>query len=183
MKGREAHLWGRKTRDHQFWERIGMERKLAAIFSADVKGYSRLMGEDEAATVRAEPVRVYRVHLEPRTAAPAVRQPKRLMATSWRKVALVAVGLGLILGGGVTVWQLTFRRPAPAGVLPAARAATITAESVHDTDQGAHAGAAELRGQCQDHARSGMHTGRGTERGRSADGHQWASAEPRRVRR
>src|SRR5215470_16898766 len=28
-----------------------MERKLAAIFSADVKGYSRLMGEDEAATI------------------------------------------------------------------------------------------------------------------------------------
>src|SRR5262245_8588718 len=29
-----------------------MERKLAAIFSADVKGYCRLMGEDELATVR-----------------------------------------------------------------------------------------------------------------------------------
>jgi len=29
-----------------------MERKLAAIFSADVKGYSRLMGDDEAATIR-----------------------------------------------------------------------------------------------------------------------------------
>src|SRR5215472_11419660 len=29
-----------------------MERKLAAIFSTDVQGYSRLMGEDEAATVR-----------------------------------------------------------------------------------------------------------------------------------
>jgi class 3 adenylate cyclase len=29
-----------------------MERKLAAIFSADVKGYSRLMGEDEEATSR-----------------------------------------------------------------------------------------------------------------------------------
>ncbi|MEJ2068954.1 MAG: adenylate/guanylate cyclase domain-containing protein [Syntrophobacterales bacterium] len=30
----------------------GFKRKLAAIFSADVAGYSRLMGEDEAATVR-----------------------------------------------------------------------------------------------------------------------------------
>ncbi len=30
---------------------VGMERKLAAILSADVKGYSRLMGEDEEATV------------------------------------------------------------------------------------------------------------------------------------
>ncbi|MGH7393520.1 MAG: adenylate/guanylate cyclase domain-containing protein, partial [Candidatus Rokuibacteriota bacterium] len=29
-----------------------MERKLAAILSADVEGYSRLMGDDEAATVR-----------------------------------------------------------------------------------------------------------------------------------
>src|SRR5467141_2463883 len=29
-----------------------MEHKLAAIFSTDVKGYSRLMGEDEVATVR-----------------------------------------------------------------------------------------------------------------------------------
>jgi adenylate cyclase len=29
-----------------------MERKLAAILSADVKGYSRLMGEDDAATIR-----------------------------------------------------------------------------------------------------------------------------------
>ena len=28
-----------------------MDRKLAAIFSADVKGYSRLMGEDEEATI------------------------------------------------------------------------------------------------------------------------------------
>jgi adenylate cyclase len=32
--------------------RRGMVRKLAAIFSADVKEYSRLMGEDEEATVR-----------------------------------------------------------------------------------------------------------------------------------
>jgi DNA-binding winged helix-turn-helix (wHTH) protein len=30
----------------------GVERKLAAVFSADVKGYSRLMGEDEVGTVR-----------------------------------------------------------------------------------------------------------------------------------
>jgi adenylate cyclase len=29
-----------------------MERKLTAIFSADVQGYSRLMGEDEEATIR-----------------------------------------------------------------------------------------------------------------------------------
>jgi len=29
-----------------------MERKLIAIFSADVQGYGRLMGEDEEATIR-----------------------------------------------------------------------------------------------------------------------------------
>ncbi len=29
-----------------------MERKLAALFSADVQGYSRLMGDDEEATVQ-----------------------------------------------------------------------------------------------------------------------------------
>jgi len=29
-----------------------VKRKLSAIFSADVEGYSRLMGDDEAATVR-----------------------------------------------------------------------------------------------------------------------------------
>ena len=36
----------------------GFKRKLAAILSADVKGYSRLMGEDEEATVRT--ITVYR---------------------------------------------------------------------------------------------------------------------------
>ena len=30
----------------------GMPRKLAAIFSTDVVGYSRLMGDDEEATIR-----------------------------------------------------------------------------------------------------------------------------------
>jgi adenylate cyclase len=35
-----------------------VERKLAAILSADVEGYSRLMGEDEVATVR--PITAYR---------------------------------------------------------------------------------------------------------------------------
>ena len=30
----------------------GFKRKLTAILSADVEGYSRLMGEDEDATIR-----------------------------------------------------------------------------------------------------------------------------------
>ena len=36
----------------------GFKRKLAAILSADVEGYSRLMGEDEEATIRT--LTVYR---------------------------------------------------------------------------------------------------------------------------
>ena len=36
-----------------------MERKLSAIFSTDVKGYSRLMGDDEEATIRT--IKAYRV--------------------------------------------------------------------------------------------------------------------------
>ncbi len=31
---------------------VDMQRKLAAIFSTDVAGYSRLMGDDEEATIR-----------------------------------------------------------------------------------------------------------------------------------
>src|SRR5262245_47387267 len=44
--------------DHAFSSTMGMVRKLAAILSADVKEYSRLMGEDEEATIRT--VTVYR---------------------------------------------------------------------------------------------------------------------------
>src|SRR5262249_41247095 len=40
-----------KWEDHLLLEAT-MERKLAAIFSADVNGYSRLMGDDEEATIR-----------------------------------------------------------------------------------------------------------------------------------
>ena len=39
-------------------EQEGFKRKLTTIFSADVAGYSRLMGEDEAATVQT--LTVYR---------------------------------------------------------------------------------------------------------------------------
>src|SRR5262245_35513962 len=38
-----------------------MERKLAAIFSADVAGYSRLLGEDEEATIRT--LKAYRASM------------------------------------------------------------------------------------------------------------------------
>ena len=32
-----------------------VKRKLAALLSADVEGYSRLMGEDEVGTIRTQP--------------------------------------------------------------------------------------------------------------------------------
>ncbi len=43
-----------------------VKRKLAAIFSADVKGYSRLMGDDEVATIRTleEYREVMSMHIE-----------------------------------------------------------------------------------------------------------------------
>jgi adenylate cyclase len=42
-----------RARDADDEQSANLPRKLAAIFSADVKGYSRLMGENEEATVRA----------------------------------------------------------------------------------------------------------------------------------
>jgi adenylate cyclase len=92
----------------------------------------------------AEPVRVYRVQLEPGVAIPAVREQdekavgeagrplppqggaaRRVWAGSWRKGALALVGLLLLLGGGVAVWQRAVRPSAPARVVPAAQAPTL----------------------------------------------------------
>jgi len=42
-----------RTQDAEDEQLSPLPRKLAAIFSADVKGYSRLMGENEEGTVRA----------------------------------------------------------------------------------------------------------------------------------
>ena len=41
----------RSATDHH-WLEASRERKLTALLSAEVKGYSRLMGEDEAAIIR-----------------------------------------------------------------------------------------------------------------------------------
>ena len=92
----------------------------------------------------AEPVRVYRVQLEPRAAVPALREqeeravgeaenplpPKerearRIWAWSWQKGALALVGLLLLLGAGVTVWQQSVRPSTPAHVVPAEKAPTV----------------------------------------------------------
>src|SRR5262249_29262945 len=54
--------WTPPHRDHRLWAPTGrqptmpaerVQRRLAAIVSADVVGYSRLMGEDEAGTLGA----------------------------------------------------------------------------------------------------------------------------------
>src|SRR6266511_5527462 len=51
MPATSPHVYGRageqKMDDHS-----SLKRRLAAILAADIAGYSRLMGEDEAATVR-----------------------------------------------------------------------------------------------------------------------------------
>src|SRR5262249_37385081 len=49
---REVYLWVGTIRYHQLRECMGMERRLAAIFSTDGQGDSRPMGEDEVATIR-----------------------------------------------------------------------------------------------------------------------------------
>jgi adenylate cyclase len=89
-----------------------------------------------------EPVRVYRVQLEPGTAVPALREQgekavgeagrplpqqgvQRAAAWSRRQGALALVGLLLLLGGGVTVWQRSVRPSAPALVVPTAQAPTL----------------------------------------------------------
>jgi TolB-like protein/class 3 adenylate cyclase len=73
----------------------------------------------------AEPVRVYRVHLEPGARAPTRQQPTRPAAMTWWRGALTVVGLLLLLGGGVAVWQRVFRPPSPTGVVPATETPTL----------------------------------------------------------
>jgi adenylate cyclase len=91
-----------------------------------------------------EPVRVYRVQLEPGAAVPALREQeekavgeagrplpqqegaaRRVLALSWRKSVLALVGLLLLLSGGVTVWHLAFRPPSPSSMVPAEKAPTV----------------------------------------------------------
>ncbi len=49
----ESVALGARTADAGGEDSVSLPRKLAAIFSADVKGYSRLMGQNEEATIRA----------------------------------------------------------------------------------------------------------------------------------
>jgi DNA-binding winged helix-turn-helix (wHTH) protein len=50
---------------------------------------------------------------------------RRVLALSWRKGTLALVGLLLLLGGGVSVWQRAVRPSAPASVVPATQAPTV----------------------------------------------------------
>jgi hypothetical protein len=64
-----------------------IERKLAAIFSADVKGYSRLMGEDEVAEI---------LRISPQYSLEVVRQRipyKDLVSLEHQVAALRKAGL------------------------------------------------------------------------------------------
>src|SRR5512139_3353478 len=51
MPATSFHVYGR-TGEQMTEDDSSMKRRLAAILAADIAGYSRLMGEDEAATVR-----------------------------------------------------------------------------------------------------------------------------------
>jgi adenylate cyclase len=51
MAAAPSHASGR-TGEHMMGDSPSMKRRLAAILAADIAGYSRLMGEDEATTVR-----------------------------------------------------------------------------------------------------------------------------------
>jgi adenylate cyclase len=92
----------------------------------------------------AEPVRVYRVQLEPGAVVPAAHEQeakavgeagrllpqqgsaaRRVFAWSWRKGVLAVVGLLLLLWAGVTIWQGFVRPSSPAQAVPAETALTV----------------------------------------------------------
>jgi len=58
-----------------------VERRLAAIFAADVAGYSRLMSQDEAGTLRA--LAAARETMDGLIAAMAVGSPTPLAIAFW----------------------------------------------------------------------------------------------------
>ena len=61
--------------------RSRMERKLAAILSTDVAGYSRLMGDDEEATIRT--LTAYRAVMSSLIQHHRVVSSMRRVITSW----------------------------------------------------------------------------------------------------
>ena len=75
-------------------------RKLAAILAADVVGYSRLMGEDEAGTARA-------VRERREAAAPIV---SGLLAAAWSRQRAMAFLFGFLLSWRRSSARSSFRR-------------------------------------------------------------------------
>ena len=70
------------------------------------------------------PVRVYRIQMEPGAALSPRRTRHRRTVPTWRRGALV-VGLLLVVGGGVTLWQRSWRPFSPAGVASAPQAPAL----------------------------------------------------------
>jgi hypothetical protein len=122
-----------------------MERKLVAIFSTDVKGYSRLMGEDEVATIRT--LTAYRTLMATLIQQhrgrvvdspgdnllaefPSVVQAVECAVAIQRELKVRNAALPLHRGGGVTVWHLALHPSAPARVVPAEKAPTVAVPEV-----------------------------------------------------
>ncbi len=79
-------------------------------------GYEPL-GEHAVKNIR-EPVRIYRVLLQPRRAAIAPGGEKEVGQRPWRRVILLLPLVLLVVAGGVAIWSLYFRSPSPALELP-----------------------------------------------------------------
>jgi adenylate cyclase len=118
----------------------GFKPKLTAILSADAADYSRLMGEDEAATVStttsyrsvistlikqhngyeflgdqrvkniAKPVGAYRVLMEPRVTVAGMSE-KEKPKISRRKAIFVGAVAVLVVAVATGIWQFYLRRP------------------------------------------------------------------------
>jgi adenylate cyclase len=73
----------------------------------------------------AEPVRVYRVQMESGVAAPPASRHKPIVTKPRQIGALVAVALLVLLGGGVSVWQLVSRPLSPSRVISSVQAPAL----------------------------------------------------------
>jgi TolB-like protein/class 3 adenylate cyclase/cytochrome c-type biogenesis protein CcmH/NrfG len=78
-------------------------------------GYT-FLGEHTVKNI-TKPVRVYRVKMEPGAAVPLSGIPHGITVPMGWRGALVVLGLLLVLGGGVTIWQRAWRPLSPAGVV------------------------------------------------------------------
>ncbi len=83
--------------------RQGVERRLAAVLSADVVGYSRLMGEDEAGTLAV--LKAHRAEcIDPEIAAYHGRIVK-LMGDGGALVEFPSVVDAVVCAGATNIWR------------------------------------------------------------------------------